>query len=115
ALRIRFATTNYGTHRYIVMFNGQTLDTLQRRDLDFIDTTFLIPHDVLADENTLQLTSINTQSRHALVLVSLTYARQLNTDPGGPVRKVLPAGADTQRWVFSGLTPEAGQPVVYDA
>src|SRR5690606_5117955 len=73
-LRIRFATSNYGTHRYIVGWNGTTLDTIRLQDLTFIDTTYTLSHALLTEANQLTLTSLNTQSRHALASVDLVYA-----------------------------------------
>lgn len=112
-LHIRFATTNYGTHRYVVMWNGNSLDTIRPRDITIVDTTYLLPGEWLADDNQLTLTSLNTQSRHALVRIELTYAR-LNSLPSvEEVHVTIPASDEDTRIDLDGFLHGDAEPIVY--
>ncbi len=74
-LRIRFVSTNYGNHNYIVSLNNQVLDTVSLLDLKISDITYSVPVNLLADNNEVKLTAISSSSRHAPVMITLTYAQ----------------------------------------
>src|SRR4030095_7972503 len=52
-LHLRFTTTNYGLHSYLVLLNNQLLDTIFARDIQINDTTYVIPSGLLTDDNQL--------------------------------------------------------------
>ncbi len=114
-LRIRFATSNYGTHRYVVAWNGTTLDTLRLQNLTFVDTAYVVPHGSIGASNQLTLTSLNTQSRHALVRVELTYARALDMTGANAFTWRVSAHAEATSWTLNGFLHSDVPPVVYSA
>ncbi len=112
-LHLRFTSTNYGAHSFVISFNGQKLDTIYAHDLQIRDTTFLIPMSLLTDDNQLAITPFSITSRHSLVSIELTYAHTLTLDALPQASVIINGKPGTQHFIFDGFPHQGVQPVIY--
>lgn len=115
-LHIRLSSTNYGSHKLIVNFNGQVLDTLfasEETDLLIKDTVFTLSASLLQDNNQLTFTSINAQSRISLVSIELTYPRVPKMNGASESILTLSPGAGDHYILLENFLHQDIPPVVY--
>jgi hypothetical protein len=112
-LHLRFTSTNYGTHSFVVKLNNQVLDTLYALNIEIKDSTYIIPMSLLTDDNQLTVTSLNASSRHAVVVVELTYPQQpdLNLLPQSSF--ILSGKTGKQHFILNGTSLQGVPSIVY--
>lgn len=114
-LHLRLATTNYTTHRFILRFNGNLVDTLYSTEIQIRDTSYTIPLSWLQDVNDFTITSINSQSRQSLVTIALTYPRLTQLSGLNQARMTLDDHSGDQYIVLDGFQHGTSEPIVYTA
>nr|MDQ3016436.1 C25 family cysteine peptidase [Bacteroidota bacterium] len=97
-VHVRFVTTNYGSHSYVVSLNDQTLDTVDVVDLKISDNNYSVPLNLLADNNQLKLTALVPGSRHSVVAVDITY-HQLALKASFPIAQITLDGQAGRQFI----------------
>ncbi len=112
-LHIRMAATNYGSHTFVVNWNGELLDTIFAQDIQIREKTYTLPLTKVLDNNQLNISNTNSLSRHSLVSITLTYPHLLdvNGSTESIVNPEIKPGA--QYFVLDGFLHNGTQPILY--
>ena len=113
SFHLRFTSTNYGNHSFVIMFNSTVIDTVEANNLQIRDSIYVIPSGLLTDNNQLVIDPINHSSRLSLVSLELIYAHttQLSSAPEAGI--LLKGQAGSQHFKLNGFPHLGVQPIIY--
>ena len=112
-LHLRLTSTNYGDHEFVVTWNTIPLDTLYGEDLQVIDIAYTVPLSLLQNNNQLNISSLNMQSRHSLVNIELDYARAFNLNGVTETTLYVEPMASSRYFVIDGFQHNGVKPIIY--
>ena len=112
-LDLRFTSTNYGDHAFVVTWNDLVLDTLVFADLMIMDKAYTIPLLQVQDNNQLTITTLNTQSRHSLVNIALSYPKDSHINGAAECIRFIDPKSGSRYFVFDGFQHNGVPPVIY--
>ena len=112
-LHLRLTSTNYGDHLFAVSWNNVPLDTLSAADLQIIDIIYTLPIAWLEDNNRLDISALNNQSRHSLVNIELSYPRTFNMNGSAESLLFDEPSASKRYFVLDGFQHSGVMPLIY--
>ena len=113
SFHLRFTSTNYGNHAFVISLNSTVIDTVNALDIQIRDSVYVIPSSLLTDNNQLVITTLNNTSRLSLVSLELTYAHTIQLNSAPEAKILLKGQSGSQHFVLNSFPHQGVQPIIF--